>query len=120
MELSAAAQDWPEVLRNARRFLAVNPLVPAPYRWLAQAAEATGDNETALHAFQALILLDPPNPADAHYQVARLLKGKDPAGARRHVLLALEEAPRHRKALRLLLDLQPRDAAPQPTKEGNP
>lgn len=120
MELSAAAQDWPEVLRNARRFLAVNPLVPAPYRWLAQAAEATGDNETALQAFQALILLDPPNPADAHYQVARLLKGKDPAGARRHVLLALEEAPRHRKALRLLLDLQPRDAAPQPTKEGNP
>ncbi len=113
MELADANKDWPAVLLNARRFLAVNPLVPAPYRLLAKAAEASNDSNTALQAFQTLLALDPPNPADAHYQVARLLRPKDPAAARRHVLMALEEAPRHRKALQLLLDLQPaKDPAP--------
>lgn len=120
MEMSAATRDWPEVLRNARRFLAVNPLVPAPYRLMAQAAEQTGDRDAALQAFQTLLLLDPPNPADAHFQVARLLRDKDPSGARRHVLQALEEAPRHRKALQLLLELQPKEARGGSGKEASP
>ena len=32
MELAEAAGDWPSVGTNARRLLAVNPLIPAPYR----------------------------------------------------------------------------------------
>src|SRR6185437_10785051 len=39
MELDEAAGDWEGVARNAERFLAVNPLVPEPYRRLARAAE---------------------------------------------------------------------------------
>ena len=42
MELDEAAGDWPGVARNARRFLAVNPLVPTPHRQLARAAERSG------------------------------------------------------------------------------
>lgn len=115
IELAAAQHDWPLVLTNAHRFLAVNPLVPAPYRHIARAAEATGDLQSALFAYQTLLLLDPPNPADTHFQIARLLKPSDPSTARRHVLQALEEAPRHRHALRLLLELQPPTPNTTPT-----
>jgi hypothetical protein len=53
-----------------------------------------------------LIQLDVPERADAHYQLATLLnKRGDLAEARRHTLMALEETPRYRAALRLLLEL---------------
>ena len=42
-ELCAASSDWPAVDRYAAEAIAINPLVPAPYRLLASAAEATGD-----------------------------------------------------------------------------
>ena len=42
MELDEAAGDWEGVARNARRLLAVNPLIPAPHRQLARAAEQLG------------------------------------------------------------------------------
>lgn len=111
MELAAAARDWPTVLTNANRFLAVNPLVPAPYRHLAEASEATGQPDVAVSAYRTLLQLDPPNPADTHFQLARLLQPANPSDSRRHVLQALEEAPRHRPALRLLLQLQGKTAA---------
>jgi hypothetical protein len=50
-------------------------------------------------------LLDPADPADVNYRLGRLLLAKDPAGAKRHVLLALAEAPRFRQAHRLLLKI---------------
>ena len=52
-----------------------------------------------------MLKLDPENPADIHYRLARLLhETRDPA-AKREVLLALEEAPRFRAALKLLLQI---------------
>lgn len=103
MELCALNGDWPAVRENARRYLAVNPLAGLPYRWLGQAAEKLGDRPTAINAYQTLLRLDPPNPAETHFQLAKWLhEGGDP-GARREVLLALEEAPRYRAALELLL-----------------
>ncbi|MBI5767549.1 MAG: tetratricopeptide repeat protein [Verrucomicrobia bacterium] len=106
MELAAEAKDWPTVTRNAERYLAVNPLVAPPWRFLAQAAAASGDTAAGVAAWRTLIRLDPPDPAEAHFQLARLLKEQGHfAEARRHVLLALEEAPRYRDALRLLLEL---------------
>jgi len=106
MELAAADKDWPTVTRNAERFLGVNPLVPPPWRFLAQATAANGDVAGGIAAWRTLITLDPPDPAEAHFQLARLLKEHgDIAEARRHVLMALEEAPRYREALKLLLEL---------------
>ncbi len=119
MELAAAEQDWPAVTRNAERYLAVNPLVPPPYRYLAQAAAGTGDDSTAMVAWRTLIQLDVPERADAHYQLARLLhKRGDLSEARRHVLLVLEETPRYREALRLLAEINRAGAAqpPKPTE----
>jgi tetratricopeptide (TPR) repeat protein len=105
MELSAAEADWGAVKENASRYLAVNPLVAPPYRFLARAAEATGELPDAIKASRTLLLLDPPNPGEVHFKMAQLLRRAGDAGARQHVLQALEETPRNRAALRLLLDL---------------
>ena len=108
MELAADDKDWPAVTRNAERYLNVNPLVAPPYRYLAQASTETGDGPTAIVAWRTLLQLDPPDPADAHYQLARLLKEHgDTTEAYRQTLQALEEAPRYREALKLLLALNP-------------
>jgi tetratricopeptide (TPR) repeat protein len=106
MDLCEEAEDWEGVARNTERTLAVNPLIRAPYRCLAAAAERLDMPERAIQAYRALIRLDPMDPAETHFRLARVLKGQgDLTGARRHVLMALEEAPRFRAAHRLLLDL---------------
>ncbi len=115
IELAAADQDWPTVARNCERYLAVNPLVAPPYRYLAQAAAGTGDDSTAVVAWRTLIQLDVPERADAHYQLARLLhKRGENVEARRHVLLSLEETPRYRAALSLLLEINRNPASTLP------
>jgi tetratricopeptide (TPR) repeat protein len=106
IELDEATGDWRGAARNARRFLAVNPLVPTPHRALARAAEHLGDREEALTAYRAVALLDDTDPAGVHFHLAKLLReaGK-PQEARREVLRSLEEAPRFREAHQLLLEL---------------
>jgi tetratricopeptide (TPR) repeat protein len=106
MELGAAAQDWPAVSLNARRYLAVDPLVAVPYRYLAQACEQTGETNAAISAYRAMLAMEPPDPAEIHFKLARLLHQAGRPGARRQVLQALEEAPRYRDALRLLLEIE--------------
>jgi tetratricopeptide (TPR) repeat protein len=106
MELAAAENEWPTVLRNAERYLAVNPLVAPPYRYLAQASTELADVSTAIVALRTLLQLDVPDRADVHYQLAQLLHGRgDLVDAKRHALLALEETPRYRAALSLLLTM---------------
>ena len=105
MELAKERKDWPDALANAERFAAVNPLSPLPHRAEAEASEALGKKPAAIAAYRTVLKLDPENPADLHYRLARLLhETKDPA-AKREVLLALEEAPRFRDALKLLLEI---------------
>ena len=118
MEIGTAENDWAAVVLNAERYLAVNPLVPVPYRFLAQASTAKDDVSTAVVALRTLIQLDVPERADAHYQLARLLhrRGEVPE-ARRQLLLALEETPRYREALQLLLELNRPAAEAAPAKK---
>jgi len=105
MELAGDAKDWPAVALNARRYRAVNPLVATPYRFQAEAGEQTGDARAAIEAYRAQLELDPPDPAETHFRLARLLHQQSDPSARREVLQALEEAPRYRDALRLLLEI---------------
>jgi tetratricopeptide (TPR) repeat protein len=112
MELGTEAKDWPVVARNAERFLRVNPLVAPPWRYLAQASAATGDTANGIAALRTLLQLDPPDPAAAHFQLAQLLqKTGATEESRRQTLLALEEAPRYREALKLLLELKAADSS---------
>jgi tetratricopeptide (TPR) repeat protein len=107
MELAATAKDWPGVKRGAERYLAINPLVAPPYRLLAQAAMATGDVSSAMVAWRTLLQLDVPDAVEARFQLARLLHGRgEHAAARQEAMAALEDAPRYREALQLLLEIQ--------------
>lgn len=105
MDLARAVEDWPDAKRNAERFLAVNPLTPQPYASLAESAEALGEADQAISAWRKLLLLDPADPAQAHFKLARLLHKKGDPAAKTHVLKALEEAPRFRDAQKLLLQI---------------
>lgn len=105
MEFGEKDKDWPTVQENVARYLAINPLAYQAYSFWARAAEATQQPEQAMRAYQTLLRLDPPDPAGTHFQLARLLQAKNQTEAKRHVLQALEEAPRFREAHALLLQL---------------
>jgi len=113
-ELGVLESDWKFVRDNARRALAVNPLVPRPHRFLAQSAEALGRDAEAINANRVLLLLDPPDPADTHFRLARLLHKQREPEAKRQALQALEEAPRFRDAHKLLREIQGTNAPPKP------
>jgi tetratricopeptide (TPR) repeat protein len=117
MEIGEGQGDWESVARNARRMLAVNPLVAAPHRFLAQAAEKLGRREEAIRAYKALLLFDTTDAAETHFRLAQLLRDDgNRASAKRHALQALEEAPRFLAAHRLLLELS--DPSPAGTGPG--
>jgi tetratricopeptide (TPR) repeat protein len=105
MELGTASKDWQAVTKNAQRYLAVNPLVALPYRFLAEASDKNNDAVSAITAYKALLLMDPPDPANLLFNLAKLEYHQGDPAARRHVLQALEEAPRYRAALQLLLEI---------------
>jgi Tfp pilus assembly protein PilF len=107
MALDEDVKDWQGEATNAERFLAVNPLVPEPYRRLARASEEKGDAPAAIRSYQRMLLLDPTDPADVHFHLARLYRQQgELVPAKRHVLQSLEDAPRFRDAQALLLDIE--------------
>jgi predicted Zn-dependent protease len=123
MELSEARGEWATVAKYAREALAVNPLTAAPHRYLAKAAEQLGERGEAIEAYRALVILDPTDPAEQHFRLARMLKEDGHAKeARRAALKALEAAPRYRAAHALLLELGPSESGGEanvtPTTEG--
>ncbi len=66
-----------------------------------------GDYRQAAREFLAVLALDPLNKADANYNLARAYdKMGDSRRARRHVLLALENAPTFGPALKLLMRIK--------------
>ena len=122
MQLGAEAGDWKGIARNAQRMLAVNPLVAPPHRYLAQAAEKLGRRDHAIRAYRALLQFDTSDAAETHFRLATLLneEGRDDE-AKRHVLVALEEAPRYLAAHKLLLRLTSgEDATPAENEPATP
>jgi tetratricopeptide (TPR) repeat protein len=114
IELSESREDWSAAGRYADQLMAVNPLISLPHRTLARAAARTGRNDQAIAAYRALLLLNPPDPVETHMQLARLLhaRGDSRNEAKRHVLQALEDAPRYRDAQELLLEMQTGSSPP--------
>lgn len=124
IELGRADADWQIVYDNARRMLAVDPLTPAPHRYLAEAAEQLDRPGDAIAAYRAMLEFDTVDHVDAHYRLAQLLAAQDAVEqAQRHVLLALEDAPRFLAAHRLLLELEDRGSTADneaPTPDNDP
>ncbi|MHA3771548.1 tetratricopeptide repeat protein [Verrucomicrobiota bacterium sgz303538] len=105
MEIYAARKDWKTVLTQSALYEAVDPLGAAPYRFAAEAHEAQGETQPAIDSYRTLLQLDPSSATDVHFRLARLLHSTGNSEAKRHVLLALEEAPRFREALQLLVEI---------------
>jgi tetratricopeptide (TPR) repeat protein len=78
----------------------------SPQQSIAHALEATGQPDAAIAAYKRLLVLEPDNPADVKFRLAKLLRGKDDAAAKRHLIDALVLAPRFRDAHRLLMEMQ--------------
>jgi tetratricopeptide (TPR) repeat protein len=105
MQIYSERKDWAKVVDYAARYNSVNPLRPESHRLAAQAHEELRQRKEAIESYTTLLALNPPDPAEVHFRLARLLhEDRDPL-AKRHVLLALEEAPRFRAAQKLLLEI---------------
>ncbi len=103
-ELAENDEDWGAVARNAERLFAVHPLLKAPHRSYCVAMEKLDREPEALGSFRARLALDPVDPAELHYRVGHILRQRgELVQAKRHILQALEEAPRFREAHRELL-----------------
>ncbi|MEZ6088317.1 MAG: tetratricopeptide repeat protein [Pirellulaceae bacterium] len=106
IDLSKQAEQWDEVAKYAAQYSSVNPLHPDLQQTIAESADKLEQHEASARARQALLEMNPVDPAGLHFQLAQsLLAIDDQPAALRHVLLALEIAPRYRDAHRLLLRL---------------
>lgn len=105
IDLQTAVGDWPAATKSVRRLLEVNPLLPQAQKARALASENAGDKDDAIKGLEAWLLMDPDDPADGHFRLARLLHEKNDRRAKQHVLAALEFAPRFRDAQKLLLKI---------------
>ncbi len=106
IEISREREQWERVAMFADQILAINPLLPEGHQALSEAAEALERPQDVVRALGPLAEMDPVDPAAIDYRMARAYaKLDDPVSAKRHVLRALEEAPRYRDAHRLLIEL---------------
>ena len=105
IELQTRADDWRSASTSVRRLLEVNPLLPQAQKARATTSEHLGEIDDAIEGLQAWLLMDPDDPAEAHFRLAKLLYTKGDLRAKPHVLAALEAAPRYREAQKLLLKI---------------
>lgn len=105
LELDWDTKNWQQLRQNAERLLSVDPLRRDVQWYYGRAAEELEDPESAIAGYASLVALEPADPAEVHFRLARLLQHRDKDLAKRHVLLALEAAPRFRDAQALLLSL---------------
>ncbi len=105
VELSLEEKDYTAALKFADHLLEINPLHPLPHRAAAESHEREGKDKEAVSAFQTVLKLGPADRAEVHFRLARLFQKHSDPEAKRHVLLALEEAPRFRAAHALFLEI---------------
>ncbi|HCR31401.1 MAG TPA: hypothetical protein DIV79_15460, partial [Opitutae bacterium] len=88
--------------RWANAWIAIKPMAIEPWRALFATHARFQYRDAAIEAGKTLLTLDPPEIAKVHYTLALQYLRSDPETARRHTLMALEEAPRFRSAYELL------------------
>ena len=111
-----AASDWSALEQTAARLFAIDPLLNQPHLIRATVAEKRENPAGATRALSRLLLLNPDDPADIHFRLAKSLHAQGKMeDAKRQTLMALEEAPRYRDAHQLLLKLVRQSLAELPS-----
>ena len=105
LEIAKEQENWKQLETNSQRLLALNPLLSEPHRQLATASEKLKKSEQAIQSWKSLLQLNPTDPAHIHFRLANLMQEGQPETAKRHLLQALEQAPRFRDAHRMLQSL---------------
>lgn len=104
IQLYRESSSWSELRDVAGQLLAVQPLITTGHEAWVEAVEKLGNPSEAIGSLRALQELDPLDPAEVHYRLAKsLFDAGEFDEARREVLYALEETPRYREAQELLL-----------------
>jgi len=106
MEIDEKRGDWPSLVQWCEQMQAINPVRSDLQRLRSMAYEKVGNPAKAAEALAASLDLQPTDPANIHYRlaVAHNAIGQTKL-AKRQVLMALEESPRYRDALKLLLEI---------------
>jgi tetratricopeptide (TPR) repeat protein len=111
IELATERKDWPTVIASAEALAAINPLLPTMHRARADAAAALQRPQEAIDAYETLLKLDDTAPPQTRYRLALQYRAAGQAQqAKQRLLESLEDAPRNREALKMLLEL---NAAPK-------
>ncbi len=112
LDAAMRLQELCEVQKQPERVVALGATIFAidPFQVKAlvrtvNAAESVGQPDVAISALTSLLSLQKDDAARLHFRIAALLKATDKESSRRHVLLALAQAPRYRQAHKLLLEL---------------
>jgi tetratricopeptide (TPR) repeat protein len=106
-ELRVSLGDTAGAARALDAAAFVDPTEIALHQRLAELAAVLGRRSLVVRERRAIVALDPPDPADAYYRLARAeLAAGDREAARRSVLRSLELAPTFDAALELLLELR--------------
>ena len=115
VDLRQKLGDSTGVRAPLERLLWISPYDVDLHARLAELATRAGDHRTALRERRAILALNPPDPIDARYELARALAASgDVASARRELLAVLEQAPSFEKGQALLLELRARAAGSNP------
>lgn len=103
LEASGRSTEAARLLEDA---MYVDPFSNEAHTRLGHLYLEQGDADKAVREFRAVLGLNPPNKAQAHFQLANALaRSGERDAAKREILLALENAPGWEEAQRLLLEL---------------
>ena len=106
MEIDDQRADWSSMEKWCEAMQAINPIRSDLQQVRASTYEKLANPAKAAEALAAILDLQPTDPANIHYRLAVSYQalGKTEL-ARRQVLMALEESPRYRDALELLVKI---------------
>ena len=120
IEIDEKRADWASMEKWCEAMQAINPIRSDLQQVRALAYEKLANPAKAAEALAACLDLQPTDPANIHYRLAVALQsvGKTEL-AKRQVLMALEESPRYRDALELLVKIStpPESSSPTNGKE---
>ena len=105
IDIDMKAGNWKGLLKNSNRSIAINPFLKQAHWSRGQAWEGLGEKEKAVASYRRMLALNPVNPAEVNFRLARSLQPSDPIQAKHHILDALADAPRYRDARKLLLEM---------------